>query len=45
MVVVGVTSDSFAYLWHPFPPTELLYPVLIWWYMPGLIVACYAVFS
>lgn len=40
----GVVTDmeSFAYLWNCFPPAGLPCPALIWWYVPGLIVAYYA---
>lgn len=43
-VGTGVVSDS-CLLWDPFAPTELPHPILIGWYAPHLIVACYAVFG
>ena len=38
----GAISDSFAYLWDTVPPIWMSCPVLMWWYVPDLIVTCYA---
>jgi len=40
---VGSVSDSFASSWNPFPPAGLLHPTLLWEFVPGLTVNCYAV--
>ena len=47
LLIVGVcaVSDSFACSWDPFPPTRLLHPTLISAFVPGLIVASYAMFT
>jgi hypothetical protein len=43
-VGAGSVSESFACLSDLSPPTGLLCPAMILEYVPGLIVACYAVF-
>lgn len=45
IVEPGAGSDSFACLQDPSFPTVLPHPTLMWWYVPGLIVACYAMFN
>jgi hypothetical protein len=38
---MGNVSDYFACAWDPFSPTGLPHPVLIWRFVPSLIVTCY----
>lgn len=38
-------SDSVACLWDPFPTTGPPHPALVWWYVPRIIVAYYAMFG
>lgn len=38
-------SDSFAYAWDPFPPTQLRYLAVILGFVNSLITSCYGVFS
>lgn len=37
--------DSFAYLWEPFPPTEVPCSTSIRWHVSDLTVACCAMFD
>jgi hypothetical protein len=38
-------SDSCTGSWDPFPPTGLPRPVLMWGFVPSLIICCYAIFG